>query len=148
GPFERFYLGGAGLAGQQFIIANDVVGLRGYEDNSLVPPYSTQIDYTAGNGIRGGIMYDKFGLELRYPVSTAEAATIYGFIFAEGGNNWYHYEDFNPFDMYRSAGVGVRVFMPAFGLIGINWAYGFDTLPGRSDISGSQFHFTIGQQLR
>ncbi len=139
GPFERFYLGGSGLAGQQFIIANDVVGLRGYEDNSITP---------VSNGVRGGVIYDKYSLELRYPVSTAESATIYGFIFAEGGNNWFRSIEFNPFDMYRSAGVGVRVFMPAFGLIGINWAYGFDTLPGQRDISGSQFHFTIGQQIR
>ncbi len=146
GPFERFYVGGAGLAGQQFIIANDVIGLRGYEDNSITPPFNPRVENTSG--IRGGILYDKFGLELRYPVTTSETATIYGFIFAEGGNNWYNYEDFNPFDMYRSAGAGVRVFMPAFGLIGINWAYGFDTLPGRDTRSGPQFHFTIGQQIR
>ncbi len=145
GPFERFYLGGSGLAGQQFIIANDVVALRGYEDNSVTPPFN-RID--SQRGIRGGIIYDKFGLELRYPVSTAEAATIYTFIFTEAGNNWFNYEDFNPFDLYRSAGVGVGVFMPAFGLVGINWAYGFDSLPGSGEVSGPQFHFTIGQQLR
>lgn len=145
GPFERFYVGGSGLAGQQFIIANDVVALRGYDDNAVTPPFN-RID--SKQGVRGGIMYDKFGLELRYPVSTAEAATIYGFIFAEGGNNWFNYEDFNPFDLYRSLGMGVRVFMPAFGLVGINWAYGFDTLPGQNERSGPQFHFTIGQQIR
>lgn len=150
GPFERFWVGGAGLAGQRFIIANDVIGLRGYEDNSITPPFVSSDPnsrFYAMDGIKGGIIYDKFSLELRYPVSTSESATIYGFIFAEGGNNWYRYEEFNPFDMYRSAGAGVRVFMPAFGLIGINWAYGFDAVPGQ-DISGSQFHFTIGQQLR
>ena len=145
GPFERFFMGGSGLAGQQFIIANDIVALRGYEDNSLVPPYG---GFESIDGIRGGILFDKFSMELRYPVSTAESATIYGFIFAEGGNNWYRYEDFNPFDLYRSSGVGVRVFMPAFGLIGINWAYGFDRDPKTNEVSGSQFHFTIGQQLR
>ena len=95
-----------------------------------------------------GIVYDKFGLELRYPVSTSQTATIYGFLFTEAGNNWNNYQDFNPFNLYKSAGVGARIFMPAFGLIGLNWAYGFDQLPGATKISGSQFHFTIGQQIR
>ncbi len=85
---------------------------------------------------------------MRYPVTTGNAATIYGFVFTEAGNNWGTYEDFNPFKLYKSAGVGARIFMPAFGLIGLNWAYGFDRVPGTTDVSGSQFHFTIGNQLR
>ncbi len=98
----------------------------------------------------GGIVYDKLGLELRYPVTTGNAATIYGFSFVEAGNNWNNYDDFNPFTLYKSAGFGARIFMPAFGLIGLNWAYGFDPIPlnGRGPVSGSQFHFTIGQQIR
>ncbi|MDH5602996.1 MAG: BamA/TamA family outer membrane protein [Cyclobacteriaceae bacterium] len=146
GPFERFWMGGSGLAGQNFVIANDIISLRGYEDNSLIPPFNYAVESV--DGIKGGIVYDKFGMELRYPVTQSEAATIYGFIFAEGGNNWYRYEDFNPFKMYRSSGVGARIFMPAFGLIGISWGYGFDSLPGNTSVSGSQFHFTIGQQIR
>ena len=90
----------------------------------------------------------KLGLELRYPVITGQTATIYGLIFTEAGNNWYNYKNFNPFSLYKSAGFGARIFMPAFGLIGLNWAYGFDTIPGASGPSKSQFHFTIGQQLR
>jgi outer membrane protein insertion porin family len=93
-------------------------------------------------------VYNKFGLELRYPVSTSQSATIYGFLFTEAGNNWGSFKEFNPFNLYKSAGAGVRLFMPAFGLIGLNWGYGFDTLPGESKKSGAQFHFTIGQQLR
>jgi outer membrane protein insertion porin family len=149
GPFERFVLGGSGLAGgfNSFVLGKEIIGLRGYQDNQITPPY-----YTAGNSTtqKGGVVYEKMGIELRYPVTTGNAATIYGLIFTEGGNNWGTYEDFNPFKMYKSAGVGARIFMPAFGLIGLNWAYGFDPVPlgsGR-DVSGSQFHFTIGQQIR
>jgi outer membrane protein insertion porin family len=144
GPFERFYVGGDGLAGgfNSFVLGQEVVGLRGYENNSITPPFNRQ------SNVRGGIAYDKFGLELRYPVTTGNTATIYGFVFTEAGNNWDNYEDFNPFKMYRSAGAGARIFMPAFGLIGLNWAYGFDTLPGATAPSGAQFHFTIGQQIR
>jgi outer membrane protein insertion porin family len=106
--------------------------------------------YTTGQNQLGGVVYNKFGLELRYPVTTGNAATVYGFTFLEGGNNWDNYEDFNPFKMYRSAGFGARIFMPAFGLIGINWGYGFDSVPLGSNrsISGSHIHFSIGQQIR
>jgi outer membrane protein insertion porin family len=147
GPFERFVLGGDGLAGgfNSFVLGKEIIGLRGYENNSITPP-----DYQSGNSTSqlGGVVYDKLGLELRYPITTGNAATIYGFAFTEAGNNWDNYEDFNPFKMYKSAGFGARIFMPAFGLIGLNWAYGFDRLPNQPNISGSQFHFTIGQQIR
>jgi outer membrane protein insertion porin family len=147
GPFERFYLGGDGLAGGigAFVLGQDVIGLRGYQNNQITPPFNN-----LQGSVRGGIVYDKFGLELRYPITTGNAATIYGFIFTEAGNNWYNYEDFNPFDMYKSAGFGARIFMPAFGLIGLNWGYGFDPFPLGSENkrSGAQFHFTIGQQIR
>ncbi|HEY9046174.1 MAG TPA: POTRA domain-containing protein [Ohtaekwangia sp.] len=152
GPFERFYLGGDGLAGgfNSFLLGQEVIGLRGYQNNVLTPPYyNTSLNSGAGV-TAGGIAYDKLGLELRYPVTTGNAATIYGFVFAEGGNNWNNYDDFNPFKLYKSAGFGARIFMPAFGLIGLNWGYGFDPVPlnGRGAVSGSQFHFTIGQQIR
>jgi outer membrane protein insertion porin family len=151
GPFERFYLGGSGLAGgfNSFLLGQDVIGLRGYQDNHVTPPLYDNYGSSLGNRVQGGIVYDKLGLELRYPVSTGNAATIYGFAFTEAGNNWDNYNDFNPFNLYKSAGLGARIFMPAFGLIGLNWAYGFDALPGSGGkISGSQFHFTIGQQIR
>ncbi|MEQ1584754.1 MAG: POTRA domain-containing protein [Cyclobacteriaceae bacterium] len=149
GPFQRFVVGGDGLAGgfNSFVLGQDIIGLRGYGNKLVTPPnYARQGQPLVG--IEGGIVYNKFGLELRYPVVTGQTATIYGFVFTEAGNNWNNYYDFNPFNLYKSAGVGARIFMPAFGLIGLNWAYGFDKLPGASDISGSQFHFTIGQQIR
>ncbi|MCI0752012.1 MAG: BamA/TamA family outer membrane protein, partial [Flammeovirgaceae bacterium] len=150
GPYERFYLGGDGLAGgfNSFVIGQEVIGLRGYQNNQITPPYAFESNEVTN--VRGGVVYDKFGLELRYPVTTGNAATIYGFVFTEAGNNWYNYETFNPFSMYKSAGFGARIFMPAFGLIGLNWGYGFDPFPlGSSNPkSGAQFHFTIGQQFR
>jgi len=150
GPYERFYLGGDGLAGgfNSFVIGQEVIGLRGYQNNQITPPYSFESNQQTN--VRGGVVYDKFGLELRYPVTTGNAATIYGFVFTEAGNNWYNYETFNPFSMYKSAGFGARIFMPAFGLIGLNWGYGFDPFPlgSSNQRSGAQFHFTIGQQFR
>ena len=151
GPFERFYMGGAGLAGgfNSFVLGQDIIGLRGYQDNAVTPPlYYKRTLGIQSPVIEGGIVYDKFVMELRYPISTSQSATIYTFVFGEAGNNWNNFYDFNPFKSYRSAGFGARIFMPAFGLIGLNWAYGFDALPGAPAISGSQFHFTIGQQLR
>ncbi|WP_428655521.1 outer membrane protein assembly factor BamA [Runella sp.] len=164
-PFERFVLGGSGLAGYgMFALAQDIIGLRGYADRSLVPIYNrlsttdaSQSTGATGTGVAsslGGVAYSKYVMELRYPLSLNPSATIFGLVFAEAGNNWgtdapqKKYKDFNPFDLKRSAGVGARIFMPAFGLIGIDWAYGFDPLPGQTKRSGPQFHFTIGQQLR
>jgi outer membrane protein insertion porin family len=150
GPFERFIMGGAGLAGgfNSFVLGQEIIGLRGYQDNLVTPPLYAKRGTVNTNQIDGGTVYDKFGLELRYPITTGSTATIYGLLFAEGGNNWNNLQEFNPFKMYRSTGVGVRLFMPAFGLIGLNWAYGYDTLPGSSQRSGAHFHFTIGQQIR
>ena len=149
GPFERFVLGGSGLAGgfNSFVLGKEIIGLRGYQDNQITPPL-----YLPGNSQSqvGGVVYEKLGVELRYPVTTGNAATIYGLAFVEAGNNWGNYQDFNPFKMYKAAGFGARIFMPAFGLIGLNWAYGFDAVPlgSNKSVSGSQFHFTIGQQIR
>ena len=149
GPFERFVMGGAGLGGQNFLIGNDIIGLRGYEDNTVTPPnFQATSGLLEPDEIRGGVVFNKFIFELRYPVSLNPSATIYVLGFGEAGNNWGEYRDFNINNLYKSAGVGARIFMPAFGLIGIDWAYGFDTLPGRTERSGPQFHFTIGQQLR
>jgi outer membrane protein insertion porin family len=144
-PFGRFIVGGSGLAGQgTFSLADqDIIGLRGYKDQQVGP--LNQSGYPASGG---GIVYNKYIMELRYPVSLNPQATIFVLTFAEGGNNWGSYKQFNPFDLKRSAGVGARIFMPAFGLLGIDWAYGFDKIQGAPQRSGAQFHFTIGQQLR
>lgn len=149
-PFERFLLGGDGLAGgfNSFVLGQDVIGLRGYGNNLITPPLFAQRANRRTDKIEGGIVYDKFGFELRYPVTLGQTATIYGLLFAEGGNNWDNFREFNPFQLFRSAGFGAKIFMPAFGLIGLNWGYGFDTLPGATERSGAQFHFTIGQQIR
>lgn len=151
GPFERFFLGGDGLAGglNSWLLGTEVIGLRGYENNVITPPnYGLPPNELTSGEIDGGTIYNKFSFELRYPVTTGQAATIYLFTFAEAGNNWNNFNQFDPFELYRSAGFGARIFMPAFGLLGLNWGYGFDTLPGRTSPSGAQFHFTIGQQLR
>lgn len=141
GPFERFWMGGSGLSGQgSFIIGREIISLRGYEDNSIVP-----ID---NKNIQGGVIYNKFVFELRYPVSLNPSATIYVLGFAEGGNTTNSYAEYNVNKLYKSAGFGARIFMPAFGLIGVDWGYGFDRLPFSNERSGPQFHFTIGQQFR
>ncbi|TAE39454.1 MAG: outer membrane protein assembly factor BamA [Runella slithyformis] len=162
-PFERFVLGGAGLAGVgMFALAQDIIALRGYADRQLVPIQGNDLSASSQNVTTvgqqstraGGVAYSKYVMELRYPLSLNPSATIFGLVFAEAGNNWgtdvkgFKYKDFNPFDLKRSAGVGAKIFMPAFGLIGIDWAYGFDPLPGQTQRSGPQFHFTIGQQIR
>lgn len=141
GPFERFTLGGDGLTGQNFLLGTDVIGLRGYENNAITPE-------DIENNISGGTIFNKYVMEIRYPISLAQSATIYALTFVEGGNNWDNFADFNPYNIKKSAGVGLRIFMPAFGLMGIDWAYGFDRAPGALDNSGPQFHFSIGQQIR
>ena len=138
-PFERFILGGSGLSFNNFLLGTDIVGLRGYDDNSITPTESSN---------EGGTVYEKFTMELRYPVTLGQAASIYVLGFAEAGNNWISGQDFNPFELKRSIGVGARIFMPAFGLLGLDWGYGFDQIPGNNTAGGAQFHFTIGQTIR
>jgi outer membrane protein insertion porin family len=147
-PFERFYLGGNGLTGfGGFFLGRDIIGMRGYDTNALNP-----LGYDPASGNQqadiGGVVYNKFVTELRYPVSLNPAATIFVLGFLEGGNVWSNYSEYNPFRIRRTAGVGARIFMPAFGLIGIDWGYGFDPIPGRSNMGRQSFQFTIGQQLR
>ena len=148
GPFERFVLGGSGLAGQgQFALAQDIVGLRGYDDRSVyTADYDRAVDQQSRS--QGGVAYNKFVAELRYPVSLNPSATIFVLGFLEAGNNWASYKQYNPFDLKKSMGFGARIFMPAFGLIGIDYGYGFDKIPGVKDKASGQFHFTIGQQFR
>ena len=133
-PFETFYVGGDGMSGYSTGYAQETIALRGYENGSLTP-YSSL-----------GYAYDRFTLELRYPFMLGNT-TIYGLGFLEGGNAWYDTNKFNPFDMKRSAGVGVRIFLPMVGLMGIDWAYGFDKALSTGTKGGSQFHFILGQEF-
>ena len=141
-PFEGFLLGGDGMSGYN-TYGSEVISLRGYENYSLTP-YTTTA-YKTDGGAYSGNVYDKFTVELRYPLILQPSSTIFVLAFLEGGNCWSDIRDFNPFQIYRSAGVGVRVFLPMVGLIGVDWGYGFD---GRANgLGGSQFHFVIGQQF-
>ena len=139
-PFEGFRVGGDGMSGYD-TYGSEIVSLRGYENYSLTPQamssYNSTGNYYAGN------VYDKFTVELRYPVILQPQSTIYALLFLEGGNCWSDIRDFNPFQIKRSAGVGVRVFLPMIGLLGVDWGWGFDDPVN----GGSQFHFVIGQQF-
>ncbi|PKO98775.1 MAG: outer membrane protein assembly factor BamA [Bacteroidetes bacterium HGW-Bacteroidetes-8] len=135
-PFEGFILGGDGMSGYN-TYGSEVIGLRGYPNNSLTPRVN---DSYSGN------VYDKFTLELRYPIVLQPQSTIYALVFLEGGNSWSDIRDFNPFSIKRSAGFGVRVLLPIVGMLGIDWGYGFDPVESKAK-SGSNFHFVIGQQF-
>lgn len=139
-PFENFYLGGDGMTGYSFY-GRDVIALRGYENGSLTPTVVKD-----NKTVYAGNVYSKLTFELRYPLTLNPQATIYVLTFLEAGKAWYELKEFNPFKMHRSAGVGLRANLPMFGLLGIDWAYGFDAIPGR-DVAGSQFHFVMGQQF-
>lgn len=134
-PFETFYVGGDGMSGYSYNYATDMIALRGYENGSLTP-YG-----------REGYAYARLGLELRFPFMLQSSTTIYGLAFVEGGNAWNDASKFNLFDLKRSAGVGVRIFLQMIGLIGLDWAYGFDNVFGSSQYSGSHFHFILGQEF-
>ena len=138
-PFEGFRVGGDGMSGYD-TYGSEIVSLRGYENYSLTPQATA--DSATGNYYAGNV-YDKFTVELRYPVILQPQSTIYALLFLEGGNCWSDIRDFNPFQIKRSAGVGVRVFLPMIGLLGVDWGYGFDDPVN----GGSQFHFVIGQQF-
>lgn len=145
-PLERFVMGGDGMSFNNFALGQEIIGLRGYENQSITPGKETR--GTANPDPYGGVVYNKYVMEVRFLVSPNPSATIFLLGFAEAGNNWGTYADFNPYDLKKSAGFGARIFMPAFGLLGVDWGYGFDTLPGTTSPSGTQFHFTIGQQFR
>ncbi|MBS7564572.1 outer membrane protein assembly factor BamA [Mucilaginibacter sp. Bleaf8] len=142
-PFERFKLGGDGMATYQFLQGSEIIGLRGYQNFSIVPVGS---NYNANNN-PGNAIYNKFTMELRYPVIQSQSATIFLLGFAEGGNTWDRFSDYNPFNIRRSAGVGARIFLPIFGLLGLDYGYGFDRIPGSPDANKGQFHFSIAQSL-
>ncbi|MCK5730093.1 MAG: outer membrane protein assembly factor BamA [Draconibacterium sp.] len=132
-PFEGFIVGGSGMSGYN-IYGTDYVALRGYSDYSLSPN-------------NGSNMYSKFTMEMRYPITLKPSATIYALGFLEAGNAGLSFHNYVPFKLHRSAGLGVRIFLPMFGLMGIDWGYGFDDVVGNPDANGSQFHFVIGQQF-
>ena len=131
-PFETFYVGGDGMTGS-YTYATETIGLRGYENGALTP------------WGREGYAYTRLGVELHFPFMLQTQTTIYGLAFLEGGNAWTKVGDFNPFNLKRSAGVGLRIFLPMVGMMGIDWAYGFDTVFGQR--GGSHFHFILGQEF-
>lgn len=139
-PFETFYMGGDGMSGYSSTYATETIGLRGYENGSI-----------AGNGGYSsyGYAYQRLAMELRYPFLLEPSSTIYGLVFVEAGNAWTDMKDFNPFKLKRSAGVGVRIFLPMIGLMGLDWAYGFDepNYGSTGKRSGSNLHFIIGQEF-
>ncbi|NDP22558.1 MAG: outer membrane protein assembly factor BamA [Paludibacter sp.] len=133
-PFEAFNMGGDGMSSYTSY-GTDYISMRGYESGSLTP---------AGASV--GYLYNKFTMELRYPLSLEQSATIYALTFLEAGNSFSGIKNYNPFDLKRTAGVGVRIFLPMFGMMGIDWGYGFDK-NNTGKVSGSQFHFVLGQEL-
>ncbi|WP_374950619.1 outer membrane protein assembly factor BamA [Mucilaginibacter sp.] len=142
-PFERFKLGGDGMQSYQFLQGTDIIGLRGYENFSIVPEGSN----LNANTNQGSAIYDKFTMELRHPVIAGQSATIFLLAFAEGGNVWDNINKVNPFNVRRSVGVGARIFLPIFGLLGLDYGYGFDKIPGQVDANKGHFHFTISQSI-
>jgi outer membrane protein insertion porin family len=112
----------------------DLIALRGYANGSLTPE-------------AGANLYTKFTMEMRFPISLNPNAMLYALAFLEAGNAWYDFTDFNPFNMKRSAGFGVRIYLPMFGLMGVDWGYGFDDFPGSTGKNRSQFHFVLGPQM-
>jgi len=133
-PLQRFSLGGDGFSGFSFY-GKETIALKGYDNESLSPS-------------EGSNLYQRFMFDLRYPISLNPQATVYGKVFLEAGNAWNEFNEYQPFDMYRSAGVGLRFFLPMVGLIGVDWAYGFDEIPGITDGgNGSHWHFVLGKEF-
>ncbi len=146
-PFETFYVGGDGMSGYSSSYADETIGLRGYDNGAISMTAAREAGYYGYNAYA----YDRLSVELRYPFLLGNT-TIYGLGFAEAGNAWYDTKKFNPFDVKRSAGIGVRIYLPMVGLMGIDWAYGFDKVINTSSGSsyqrgGSQFHFILGQEF-
>lgn len=135
-PFETYYVGGDGMSGYSSGYATETIGLRGYDNGSL-----------AGNNGENAYAYARMTLELRYPLMLQASTSMYALAFLEGGNAWTDVKRFNPFDLKKSAGVGVRILLPMVGLMGIDWAYGFQKTINGQKVGGSQFHFIIGQEF-
>jgi outer membrane protein insertion porin family len=139
-PFERYYMGGDGMTQYANYDGREIIGFRGYENESVTPrdQFGKQV---------GASIYEKGTLEIRYPLSLNPSSTIYAMGFFEAGNSWETFKQFNPFDVKRSAGIGVRVFLPMFGMLGLDWGYGFDAIPGAPSANKGHFHFSINQSV-
>ena len=134
-PFERFYVGGDGLSGMGMVYdGRELISLRGYSNNSISPQ-------------TGGTIYNKYTTELRYALSLNPSSTIYALGFLEAGNAWDNFDNFNPFGVKRSAGIGVRIMLPMIGMMGLDYGWGLDDIPGKPNANGGQFHFSMGQQF-
>lgn len=141
-PFEYFYLGGDGMSGYSFY-GRDVIAMRGYSAGALTPIVTN----SQGTQVQMGNVYSKITFEIRYPITLNQQATIYGLAFLETGKAWTTLKEFNPFSMNRAAGVGLRANLPMFGMLGVDWGYGFDDPVSSNGEGGSQFHFVLGQQF-
>lgn len=142
-PFERFLLGGDGMQQFNFLQGSEIIGMRGYQNNSVIPVGSNP-SLAQGSG---SPIFNKYTLELRHPLTTSQQATVFLLAFAEGGNTWDNFKQFSPFNVRRSLGFGARIFLPIFGLLGLDYGYGFDQIPGLPDAHKGQFHFSIAQQM-
>ena len=134
-PFERFEVGGDGMTGYN-IYGIDIISMRGYDDGALDPVGSSY-----------SIAYNKYTMELRYPLLLKGQTNIYALGFIEGGNGFSSWDTFSPFRIKRSAGVGIRLFLPVVGMLGVDWGYGFDPAAGETKRSGGHIHFTMGMQF-
>ena len=139
-PFERFYLGGDGMTTGYNFDGREIIAMRGYQNESVTPLYYKDRNI-------GGTIFSRYTAEIRYPLSLNPNSTIYALAFVEAGNSWLNFNYFDPYDVKRSAGVGFRVFLPMFGMLGLDWAYGFDEIPGLPNANGSHFHFSLNQSL-
>lgn len=136
-PFERFYLGGDGLSGYNNFDGREIIGMRGYTNESI----------RAADSDLGGTIFSKYTMEMRYPLSLAPSSTIYAFTFLEAGNTWSSFEAYEPFQLKRTVGVGVRIFLPIFGVLGLDYGYGLDDIPGNPTANKGQFHFSINNSI-
>ena len=146
-PFERFKLGGDGMQSYQFLQGSDIIGLRGYQNFSIIPAGTPVGTESTADGNVGSTIYNKYTFELRHPIIQGQSATIFMLAFAEGGNVWNSFDKFDPFNVKRSVGIGARVFLPIFGLLGLDYGYGFDAIPGIPTANKGQFSFSIAQSL-
>jgi outer membrane protein insertion porin family len=142
-PFEKFYVGGDGMSGYD-LYGTDVVAVRGYTAGALTPQQIIKVNGTTTTTDNGNL-YERYWAELRFPVSLKPSATIYGLLFMEAANAWPDWSSFNAFSNKRSAGLGVRAFLPMFGMLGVDWGYGFDKINGK--VSAGQWSFVLGQQF-
>lgn len=145
-PYEKYNLGGDGMTGYSYL-GTETIGLRGYQNYSVTAKRYVVGEDGRVNGYSDANVYAKMAMELRYPLTLQPSATVYGLIFAEAGNSWTDFKYYNPFNLKRSAGVGVRIFLPMFGLLGLDWGYGFDDIPYNPSAGKGNFHFTMGQNF-